>query len=432
MTRAPNRIRSVLVIGDGIVGRAAAIALSRALPDATVALIQLPSDPHGWIDRLGAASTAIHKFHRQVGLDPRLFVQRTGAEPVHLRRYAQPNGKVVREACTATIPFVEGVPLHQIWLRHHANRSNSQLDFAAMLLALRDAHGDDGGFGARFDPAAYGALLDEMAAALGVVRHDSTDIQIVADAGAVQCVTTTAGARLDADLYVDAAGPRSRLLTALGVEWLDWMSWMPTMALTVAPQGGGEIGEESLTTAGDCIRWQTREWRAEIAPSTSSWPPGHFARSWKSNVVAIGEAAAHAPVVDGTLFGLAIEDILRIVALLPRPDGSDRDTREYNRRTAIAHGALADWSSLCLAPGSVNRSASLTETLTAFDTRGRVALRELDPIAPGQWLARMMALRPAPRRIDPTALALTDDIVRSTIARAAGPVDRKKGSLRGS
>ena len=101
MTGAQTQTRSVLVIGDGIVGLAAAIALRRALPGAVVTLVQLPADPGGWIDRLGAATPVIHKFHRQIGLDPRLFAQRARAEPVHLRRYVAADGTAIREAATA-------------------------------------------------------------------------------------------------------------------------------------------------------------------------------------------------------------------------------------------------------------------------------------------------------------------------------------------
>lgn len=419
MTGAQTQTRSVLVISDGIVGLAAAIALRRALPGAVVTLVELPPDREGWIDRLGAATPVIHKFHRQIGLDPRLFAQRARAEPVHLRRYVAADGTAIREAATAAIPFVEGVALHQIWLRHRAQTVDATPDFAAMLLALRDARGDEGGFGARFDAPAYAALLGDMAAALNIVRHDAAGIQVETGGEAIQGIVTPAGETLTADLYIDAAGSRSRLLSALGVGWLDWSPSLPALTLAVAPGGDGAIGEEALTTASDGLHWQTRPWSATIAPGGGADAPGRLVQSWQGNAVAIGEAAVRVPVVDGSLLGNALEDILRVIALLPRPDGQGRDTREYVRRTAIAQDALGDWSSLCLAPDGTARSDSLSAMLAAFDARGRIAAAELDPIAPGLWLARLMALRPPPRRIDPTALALSEDIVRTTIARAA-------------
>lgn len=417
MTGEPALTRSVLVVGDGIAGLAAAVALKRALPGAAVALVGVPPDPGGWIDRLGAASPVIHRFHRLIGLDPRLFARRAEAEPVHLRRHVRGTAPEIREACTTAIPFVEGVPLHQIWLRHRAETGGAVPDFAALLLALRDARGEEGGFGMRFDAAAYAALLGEMAAALGVVRHGRAAVAVEVAGGAVSRLVTAAGETLTADLYIDAAGPRSRLLTALGVEWHDW-PWLPRSALAVEPLGDRAEGEETLTAAADGLRWQTRRWRATVAADTEAPPPGRIEYSWHANAVAVGDAAVHAPATDGSLLGTALEDIMRIVALLPRPGGAGRDTHEYVRRTAIAHDALADWSGLNFAADHPARPDSMTEILSAFAARGRVAPRELDPIASGQWLARLMALRPPPRRVDPTALALPEEIVRTTIARA--------------
>lgn len=418
MTGGGALTRSVLVVGDGIVGLAAAIALRRALPGAAITLVKLPADENGWIDRLGAASPVIHKFHRQIGLDPALFVRRAGAEPVFLRRYVRTDGSEIREASTAAIAFVEGVPLHQIWLRHRAESGDAAPDFAAILLALRDARGDEGGFGARFDAAAYAALLTEMAAALGIVRHEAERIGVETDGAAIKGITTAAGTALAADLYVDAAGPRSRLLAALGVEWHDWSRFLPASTLGLAAANPGPVGEERLATTPAGLHWQTRRWSATIAPGGGT-APGRLAQSWRANAVAIGAAALHVPAADGSLLGHAFEDILRVIALLPRPGGQGSDIDEYVRRTAIAHDALADWSSLCLVREDSARPASLGAILDAFDARGRIAPRELDPIATGQWLSRLMALRPPPRRLDPTALALPPDIVRTTIARAA-------------
>lgn len=411
------RLRSVLVVGAGAVGLAAAIALRRALPDAAIDLVQLPVDPDGWIDRLGAASPEIHKFHRQIGLDPRLFVQRAQAEPVHIRHYRRSDGTTAREASTPTIQFVEGVPLHHIWLRHRAEAQTDLPDFAAMLLAIRESREDEGGFGARYDPAAYRALLEQMAAALNIARHDTSDIGIETKGDSITGVTTVAGETLTADLYIDAAGPRSRLLTAMGADWQDWAEWLPAFGLSVAPDISGNPGEESIDWQGARIAWQTRRWRAEIALDPAIPAPGRLTRFWADNAVAIGEAAVRVPSIDGTVMGLALDDIMRLVALLPRPGSAGFDRAEYDRRTHIAHDALADWSCFCVQPMDARRSVALAETLAAFAARGRVAIRELDPVQPGQWLARLMALGPEPQRIDPTALALSEEIVRSTIAR---------------
>jgi tryptophan halogenase len=414
---AASVTRSVLVVGDGVVGLAAAIALRRVLPNAAIRLVQLPGGEGSWLNRLGAASPAIHRFHRQIGLDPRLFARRTSAEPVHLRLYRRDGQPPVREASTATIPFVEGVPLHHIWLRRRRETGDAAPDFAAMLLALREAHGDERGLGARFDAEAYHTLLGEMAAALNIDVAAAADVVVTTENGAIAGVAADEGEVLAADLYVDAAGPRSRLLTAIGAGWTDWSGWLPTLSLSMTAAGGGAPGEERLTYADGAIAWQTRRWRAELTPDAAAPAPGCLDRHWRGNAVAVGEAAVRAPFGDGVGLGHALEDILRLIALLPRPGGDGHEPREYDRRTAAACRALAGWSSLTIAPDAAG-PPGLAETIAAFAARGRVVVDELDPIPPGAWLARLMALGPAPRRVDPTAWALPDATMSSTIARA--------------
>lgn len=413
-----SRTQSALVVGTGTVGLAAAIALRRALPAATVQLVQLPADPQGWIDRLGAASPTIHEFHRQIGLSPRQFVQRAGAEPVHLRRNRRADGTVTSEASTPAIPFVEGVPLHQVWLRHARGGSGNHPDFAALLLALREARGDEGGLGARYDSAAYATLLQQMADDVGVVRHETSGIGVETDGSAITGLTTRDGRRLTAELYVDTAGPESRLLAALGSRWQHPTDGFPAIRLTVEQASGGVPGEEWLAWSDGAITWRTRRWQAVISADAAASRAGRIRQTVLSNAVALGEAAISLPFTDGMGLGMALQDIMRLVGLLPRPGGGGLDGAEYDRRTSIAYDALIDWSQFSLRPGDPRRSPTLDALLEEFASRGRVAPRELDPVGAGQWLGRLMALGPIPRRIDPTALALPEGTVLSTIARA--------------
>ena len=412
------RTRSVLVIGDGIAGLAAAIALHRALPGAQVKLVMLALGDGVWINRLGAAPPLLARFHRQIGLEAALFHRRCSANAVRLRHYLTHGRSTVREACTSAIPFVEGVPLHQLWLRSIASEPFATPDFAALLLQLREANEEEGGFGTRYDAIAYQALLTEMAAALGIERVDVAHIDIDVNDATVRAIVTDGGVRLQADLYVDTAGPHSRLLEATGVGWVDWSHFLPAMALSVDQRRHTTAAEEIIESRVDGVSWQTTAWTAFLAPDETAAPSGRMACFWHRNVVAIGDAAAHVPVIDGAKFGRALEDILRIIALLARPGSSERAQQEYERRTMIAYESLLAWTSLSAAQVDAARPASLASILDAFAARGRVATIELDPTTPGEWLARLMTLGPKPQRIDPTAWALPEDIVRSTIARA--------------
>ncbi len=415
---AGRRLQSVVVVGDGIVGLMASITLRRALPNAQIRLVMLPDNGISWLNRLGACGPNIQRFHRQIGLSASVFAKRTRADMVHLRHYHRAGGTSVREACTPTVNFVEGVPLHHIWMRHCKDTGATTPDFAAMLLALQEARGEEGGFGVRFDAAAYQALLTEMARALQVEVIAADDISVTVDSDAVQAITTEGGLSLSADFYIDSAGPWSRLLAARGVAREDWSTLVPPYAVTVESAATGPTGEERLTHDGNATVWRTSAWTARLQPDANSPAPGRMARPWNGNVVALGEAAMHVPLSDGMGLSHAIEDILRLIALLPRPNAAGDERAEYNRRTRIAQDAMADWRSLNFATDASSRPDTLTALLDAFAARGRVATTELDPIPTGAWLSRLMVLRPMPRRVDPTALALPDSIIQSTIARA--------------
>lgn len=215
---AGGRLQTVLVVGDGIVGLMASITMRRALPSAAIQLVMLPDSGESWLNRLGACGPNIHRFHRQIGLNASIFAKRTRADMVHLRHYHCADGTSVREACTPTVNFVEGVPLHHIWMRHcqemGAETGGTTPDFAAMLLALQEARGEEGGFGVRFDAAAYQALLLEMARALQVEVIAADDFTVTTDGAAVQAITADRRHSLSADFFIDAAGPKSRLLAA--------------------------------------------------------------------------------------------------------------------------------------------------------------------------------------------------------------------------
>ncbi len=415
-----GQLASVVVVGDGIVGLMASITLRRALPNAAIRLVMVPDSGVSWLNQLGACGPNLHRFHRQIGLSAKVFVQRTRADLVYLRHYLRADGTRVREACTPTVNFVEGVPLHHIWMRHCAQTGAQTPDFASVLLALQEARGEEGGFGVRFDAAAYQALLTEMARALQVEVIAADDITVTTDGAAVEAITTDSGFSLSADLYVDAAGPQSRLLSECGVAREDWSCYLPAMALKNIAEG--PKGEESLTYEPNAVVWQTGAWTARLQPDPNAPAPGRIMQPWRGNVVALGEAAMNIPFTDGIGLSHAIDDILRLIALLPRPDAAGDEQAEYNRRTQIAQDAMRDWSSLNIAKDDAERPDTLTAQLAAFAARGRVATTELDPIPTGAWLSRLMALRPMPRRIDPTALALPDSVIQSTMQRAQRPV----------
>lgn len=351
---------SVAVLGSGVVALSAAIAFRRALPAARITLVERPDDPRSLLDRIGAATLAIDSFHRAIGLDQQLFIRRTGAVAIHrVMLDGEPLG------APGAIPHVEGVALHQLWLRSLAERPHSTPGWAALTMPGAAP------FGVRFDMVAYIALLAEMAAALGIARGQADD----------------------ADLLLDCTVP--------GADWLD--AALPSLIAEPIAAGGPE--GEALTTSDGAVDWQAPPWGWRLTAG-EGLPPGRHPAPRSGRTIALGEAALVAESFDGHALSAAQADILRAIEFMPHADPSAREAAEYNRRTAIAHQRVIDWATerWCGTP-----SEDLAALRLGFATRGRMPYRDGDPVTPGEWVGWWFARGVRPERVDPTARAVPHD-----------------------
>lgn len=351
---------SVAVLGSGVVALSAAIAFRRALPTARITLVERPVDPRSLLDRIGAATLAIDGFHRAIGLDRQVFIRRTGAVAIHRVTL---NGELL--AAHGAIPHVEGVALHQLWLRSLTERPETTPGWAVLTVPGAEP------FGVRFDMPAYIALLAEMAAALGVAR----------------------GAAEDADLVLDCTAP--------GSAWID----APLPSLVVAPIAPGGPEGEMLTTSADAVTWQAPPWGWRLTRG-AGLSAGRHPTPRAGRRIALGEAALVAESFDGHALSAAHGDILRAIEFMPHAEPSDREATEYSRRTAIAHQRLLDWAT---ERWNGAPSEDLATLRAGFAARGRIPYRDGDPVTPGEWVGWWFANGVRPARIDPTARALPQD-----------------------
>ena len=351
---------SVAVLGSGVVALSAAIAFRRALPGARITLVDRPTDPRSLLDRIGAATLAIDDFHRAIGLDRALFIRRTGAVAIHrVTLNGEPLG------APGAIPHVEGVALHQLWLRNLAERPDSTPGWAALTLPGADPSG------VRFEMRAYAALLAEMAAALDIAR----------------------GAADDADLLLDCTVP--------GADWLS--DTLPTLVAEPIAPGGSE--GEALAISQGGVDWQAPPWGWRLARG-AGLPPGRHPAPRAGRTIALGEAALVAESFDGHALSAAHADILRAIALMPHAEPSAREAAEYNRRTGIAHRRVLDWAR---ARWGSTPSDDLADLRAGFVARGRIPYRDGDPVTQGEWVGWWLATGVRPARIDPTARAVPQD-----------------------
>ena len=351
---------SVAVLGRGVVALSAAIAFRRALPTARITLVERPGDSRSLLDRIGAATIAIDGFHRAIGLDQQLFIRRTGAVAIHrVTLDGVPLG------APGAIPHVEGVALHQLWLRSLAERPEATPDWATLTAPGAEP------FGVRFDMAAYAALLAEMAAALGIARGETDD----------------------ADLLLDCTAP--------GNDWIE--ARLPSLSAEPIAPGGPE--GESLTTSADAVEWQPPLWGWRLTRGEGLTPGRHPAPR-AGRRIALGAAALVAESFDGHALSAAHGDILRAIEFMPHADPSAREAAEYNRRTTIAHQRVIDWAIERWGGAPTDDLAALRQ---GFAARGRMPYRDWDPVTPGEWVGWWFAKGLRPDRVDPTARALPED-----------------------
>ncbi len=382
---APRRIH---VCGGDIVALAAAIAFKRALPRADVTLIGSRNETVH--QKYGAAGPVLAEFHRKIGLQPDIFERATRAIAVRGSMFENwievGQNFFVPEA--ANIPFADGAALHQLWLRRQGSHDQCGL---GRLLADRDAEP-----GYRFDALAYRDLLVRMAAAIGVTR-----------AGPAEPGSATL--RLDCETSVLPRG-----------DWESWADHCPAFEENaLSEEGKVDRPDEWISIESGMLRCRAGPHLASFA--STSRQSGRLGQPWTDNQVAIGRAAIDLPPLMGLPLSAALSDILRIIRFIPPVDGWEEIRQEYNRQTTATHGALLDWASapFSLLRAASDRSCGLAHIAEQFSHRGRVPLREHDPVSTGQWTAMLSGCGIRPRRIDPTALVLGDDAADQMIARAA-------------
>ena len=458
MSAEERAIRSLCVVGAGIVGLSAALAFSRALPDVRVRLIATPPDPFALADRIGLSLPAIHVFHAAIGLDE-LQLVREGIAFHHLGTTFEGwtvDGSTWRHVFGEYGLAASGVPFHQIWSRLRRSRQAEPFDryAAAALLAEADkfVHPQEDSrsplstylYGLRLDPEAYRARLASEAGKIGIeiVEGVFAGVDRRQDGG-VAAVRLAGGQSIEADLFLDCAGPSAPLRSLIDDEFEDWADYLPCDRFTLgapAPPAAplpadrvkavdegwlwvstlptrvetGMAWNSDVTSEADAVSRLESECQvaaAEVAVIRTGRRPA----PWKHNVLALGDSAVVGDPLYGPGLYLAQSFILRALELLPGRDCHPLELREFNRRTALQTARLRDFQSLhYLRCGRTdgefwawasNRIVSddLARTLDQYESRGRLPFYEEESFDAQSWLAVLAGLERLPEMIDPAS-----------------------------
>jgi tryptophan 7-halogenase len=451
-------IRSVVVVGGGIVGWSAAAALKRRLPSLSVTVVDSAPPANALAERMVCTLPSIVDFHGDLGLSEADTVLRAGSGYRLGTRFEGWADVDYVHAYGSYGSALGSAPFHQHWLRAANASAAAPFDSYSVAAAIAERDGFASpeavaraglgtiGYGLHVDPPRYREMMRAFALHLGVaeIAGPISDVRLDGD-GSIESLHV-GGREIAADLYVDATGPAALLRSRLDNQWEDWSEWLtadrvlfaqsdspaePSLLdkLTAvaggwrwqaaAPAGmshGMVYSSEHLTDA-DAARILSKSGSA-IAHAAVPIRQGRWSQPWLRNCVAIGDAAVAVEPLEWTNLHLAHGAIDRLVALMPDRDFSPVELWDYNRQTGAEADRVRDFLVLHYATaGGQSRAAvppSLGHTLQQFRERGRLPFYEEETFSRDSWLAVLLGQSVIPARVDP----LTDAVAPAESQKA--------------
>ncbi|MEP9359737.1 tryptophan halogenase family protein [Sphingomonas sp. KR3-1] len=446
-------IRSIGIVGAGVAGWMAALALGRALPQADVTVIETEG-PDWSLGPFGPAEASLPDFAAWLAdhdVDEAALLRAARGSfslGTVCSGWAGPEADWFLPFGTIGAPL-GSTPFHQLAARlRQADHPLRLADFS--LAAVAAAAGrferpspdprsvlSSFGYGLHLDRAGLPQVLRAATglAPAGIFRRAEAN-------GEITAVELHDGSRVTADLWLDCSGPAALLAGQFDGGWDDWSAWLPCdRALeSFAPAGG--IPPPYAHAGAFEGGWQRTVplvggqggallYAAAHLPEQPGAVPiaqGRRARAWVGNVVALGAAAALVEPIHGWNLALLQDALSRLVGLLPAaPHG--REPAEYNRLAAEAADRVRDFAILHYkANGRTGealwdqaRAAPVPEPLQhkldLFASRGRVPLLDEELFGAADWIAVLDGQGIRPRRHDALADAIPEEALTQHFSR---------------
>lgn len=386
MTR--EAIRSILVVGDGIVGLSAALAFARALPLVDVKLLSLDPDPASIADHFPATLPTVGRFHAAIGFDEIDLIRRDIAVHHLGTRFTGADGGEWTHSF-GDVGRGEGmVPFNQIWRGAvHDGRPGCFDDYSPASViggAGKFVHpsGDQHStlasylYGLRVNPDRYRALLEAATVGLEQIDGRIAGIERRKDGGVARLALDD-GRSVEADLIVDCSGPAAVVIGAMGGTFESWAEWLPARYIEASwdePALLEPIARASRTDDGwhltATVPGATLRASVTARPigASTALHPGRRPEPFIANVLAIGDSAVALDPLHGANLSLAHHAILRAIDLLPGRNCHPAELAEYNRLTALETTRARDFHMILEMDlgGSAGPPETLERTLTQW------------------------------------------------------------------
>lgn len=456
MTQSRPPIRSIAILGAGLVGLSAALAFGRALPGVSVTVLATPPDPAALADRLPGTLPGIADMLPAMGIDEAMLVAR-GAATHRLgqvfEHWREDDAEWVHAYGETGAPM-DGVAFHQRWLR--ARRAGAPLPFhrygpaATLAQAGRFVHPVDDprsplsriDYALRLDPARAGVIFAERAQRLGVriVPAVLRAVDRTADGG-MAALRLDGDRTVTADLFIDCSGPAAPLLADRGFE--SWSDALPVdrLLLTATPLATPSPQDHYTANASGWRGWWPLRDRALVGLAYTdgvtseararrvfgeagrqaeaiALRPGRVCAPWQHNVLALGDAAVASGPLEWTGLTLAHAGIALALELLPGRDFHPLELAEYNRRAELRAGRVRDFLALHYQAGARRKGElwqtirnrapppDLARTLARFAQRGVLPHFEEESFDRHSWLSTLIGLGVTPTYDDPAAMSI--------------------------
>lgn len=446
MTLPDAPIRRVAIVGGGIVGWSAAVALRRRVPGLAVTIVATPPGADALTDHLPHTLPSTIGFHDDLGLREEDAVLRAGGGwrlGALFEGWADGLPSYVHAYGPCGRPFGT-TSFHHHWVRAAHGGTAAPFDAHSPAAVLARAGRMPVPAASTFagvqpalvlDVAGYQGMLAAFARHLGVEVLDGAvaTVGLRAEDGFIEHLALADGRLLKADLFVDASGPGAAVRSAIDDDWDDWSRWLrcdrlmlakgapeplsPLDRVTALPAGWRwRSAAPGRTLHGVCYArdlWSDDEARDALGLAGSaavSFRQGTRPAPWARNCVAVGDAATVIEPLDFTNLHLAQSAIDRVVVMLPGRSCHPVEIADYNRQAqaevarvrdfVLCHYATARRTEPFWQPPR-DLPDSLARTLAAFAERGRLPFFEEETFARDDWLAVLLGQGMLPRRVDP-------------------------------
>lgn len=417
-SEARAALNAIVVVGDGQVGLAAAIALRRALPRAAVTVVRCQPDPSAIADRSMTSLPRTDAFHERIGLEEDGFIMHAGASHrlgVRFLNWQQQNASYIHGYGAGSV----GDETVSQCLADANKFANPTEDTVSPL--------SDIDYALRYHQPAYRGRLVALANHLGVHQLAVPMTAAMSDGnGGIAQIALANGENVTADLFVDCSGPQALLMDATQqASFQSWSAMLPCNRLMLAAAPAAPALSVTDTIEAHNFGWRSTIFgrdgahhafayhadvgsEAEIASGLGqesgeviALEPGRPANSWVGNVVAFGDAAAAFEPLHWINLALAHEQILLFLELLPGRDIEARERAEYNRRAGAMADRVRDYIGLHYsAPNPpegpfwqhavrLQRSSGLALTLSEYTKRGRLPFFEEETLPRESWQSAM-------------------------------------------